>query len=337
MASSGGPPDDAWERIRPAPRPLASGKGRVSRRADSPEPGAPVRRAFPPLPKPDRARMDPENFEAPVSTLRSRSSSRIKTRARETRASTLDRWLARLGYCCLTLFLGGAGWWFLSRQPKASLPPAAPPSVPVQVTESGAGPRVLAMLQAFWSAPGVEGKAAYVIDAPRVKPLMSAAYQSGSLPEASLEFGVPLVLEPGLLQVPARVAGPPEFLLHLIVKEEQGRFLLDWETYEQEMSRRFTTFATKPGSPAGDFRVVLERAHSFGPGSDAAPAVRVAAPGSPALAQLVQVSAGARAAIIQSLPWNQRRRALVRLRWESADGAAPMLVLEEMVRWDFLP
>ncbi len=193
------------------------------------------------------------------------------------------------------------------------------------------------MLQAFRAAPGAEEKAAFVIDPARVKPLMAAAYQSNRLPEGGLEFGVPVALEPGLLLVPARVAGPPEFLLHLVVQDRQGRFLLDWETYEQEMTQRFTTFAAKPGSPAGDFRLMIGRAHSFGQVSGAHPSVRVAAPGSTALVQLVKVSEGARAAVIHSLPWDQRRRALVRLRWETPPDDDPILVLEEIVRWDFLP
>jgi hypothetical protein len=343
MTPPGDRPDESQEqRIRPVPRPVRS----TPAPPFSPPPVIvpdPIRQAPPqdeasPA-RPDRARMDPLSLDRGAAKKvalaegralppSSRPRSRDKRRQRLIRAVTL----------VLALGAGGILFWSLRKRLRTEAsqvfnqPAAARTAVPSRQD------RVLDMLEAFLTAPDMDAKAAWVLDRVRVRPLMKAAYASGQLPEDQLRFGVPLALEPGVSAVPAKVSVSPPFLMHLMVREEHGEPKLDWETYEQEITRKFITFAAKPGQPGGEFRLVLERTHDFSGTPGESVAVRVAAPGSPALAQPVVVRPDIAPALTDALPWNRRRRALVRLAWDTPPGgASPRMILREVVRWEFLP
>jgi hypothetical protein len=263
---------------------------------------------------------------------------RSRNQRRRWKALRIDRWLQFGLLLLIGVAIAGGVFWALKtwKIRKSRELPLAPGSAPAQLVPS-ASERALKMLQAFLAAPDAAAKSAYVLDAARVKPLMEAAYRAGGLPKAALTLGVPQMLDGKVIAVPAQVSGPAAFLLHLMIREVDGVPLLDWETYEQEMMQRFPTFAGNPGSPAAEFRLVVERAHSF----DSTPAgpltVRVAAPGSPALVNPLMVHKEAAAAVTASLTWNRPRRALVSLEWESRPDAPPRLILRQVVRWEFLP
>lgn len=343
MTPPGDQPDEPQEqRIRPAPRPVRSAPAPPF--SDPPvivpEPvwqAPPPDEAYPA--RPDRARMDPLSLDRGAAKKvalaegralppSSRPRSRNKRRQRLIRAGTF---VLALGACSI-VFLS------LRKRLKSNASQIFNQSAAAKTAVPSRQDRVLDMLEAFLTAPDVDAKSAWVLDRDRVRPLMEAAYASGQLPEDQLRFGVPLTLEPGVSAVPAKVSVSPPFLMHLMVREENGEPKLDWETYEQEISRKFITFAAKPGQPGGEFRLVLERTHDFSGAPGESVAVRVAAPGSPALAQPVVVRPDLAPALTSALPWDRRRRALVRLDWDTPPGgASPRLMLREVVRWEFLP
>lgn len=321
----------AWNRVHPVPPP-----GEVPGGMPSPPPGT---EPVPLLEKPDRSLMDPVLLDRAAARQRAEElRRRSRDQRRRWKALRIDRWFQFGLLLLIGVALAGGVFWALKawkiRQSRDL--PRSPVLAPTPLAPSSSD-RALKMLQAFLAAPDAAAKSAYVLDAARVKPLMEAAYQAGGLPEAALSLGVPQPLDGNVITVPAQVSGPADFLLHLMIREVDGVPLLDWETYEQEMAQRFPAFAGNPGSPAADFRLVLERAHDF----DTTPAgpltVRVAAPGSPALVNPLVVHEEAAAAVTASLTWNRPRRALVRLEWESRPDAPPRLILRQVVRWDFLP
>ena len=321
----------AWNRVHSAP-PLGDLPGGV--------PAPPLRPEQElPLEKPDRSLMDPVVLDRTTARQRAEELRRhSRNQRRRWKALRIDRWLQFVLLLLIGVALAGGVFWALKtwkiRQTR-NLPQASV-LAPAQLAPSS-GDRALKMLQAFLAAPDAAAKSAYVLDAARVKPLMETACRAGVLPEAALSLGVPQVLDGKVIAVPAQVSGPAEFLLHLMIREVDGVPLLDWETYEQEMMQRLPAFAGNPGSPAAEFRLVVERAHAF----DSIPAgpltVRVAAPGSPALVNPLVVHQEAAADVTTSLTWNRPRRALVRLEWESRPDAPPRLILRQVVRWEFLP
>lgn len=283
--------------------------------------------------------MDPVMLDRSAARLRAeglRRSSRHQRR--RWKALRIDRWIQWVLLLLLGVILAGGVFWALKtwKKHQSHQLPQTPVLAPASMMPASSD-RALTMLQAFLAAPDAAAKSAFVLDAARVKPLMEAAYRAGGLPEAALSLGVPQVLDGNVIAVPAQVSGPADFLLHLMIREVEGVPLLDWETYHQEMAQRFPAFAGKPGSPAGEFRLVVERAHAF----DSTPAgpltVRVAAPGSPALVNPIAVHPEAAAGLPAALPWNRPRRALVRLEWETLPDGVPRIILREVVRWDFLP
>ncbi|MES2466195.1 MAG: hypothetical protein V4675_02745 [Verrucomicrobiota bacterium] len=330
MSPPGDRPEETAEQIRQAWNLVHS----------APPPGdVPGEVSVPPLEKPDRSLMDPVLLDRVtarqrVEELRRRS----RDQRRRWKALRIDRWLQFALLLLIGVALaGGVFWglktWKLRQSRDLSLAPVLAPA-PLAPSSSD---RALKMLQAFLAAPDAAAKSAYVLDAARVKPLMEAAYEAGVLPEAALSLGVPQRLDGNVVTVPAQVSGPAEFLLHLMIREVDGVPLLDWETYEQEMAQRFPAFAGNPGSPAAEFRLVVERAHAFDPIVAGPLTVRVAAPGSPALVSPLAVHAEAAAGMSDALPWNRPRRALVRLEWESRPDVPPRMILRQLVRWEFLP
>lgn len=342
MSQPGGHPDEPWEqRIRPKPRPVRPAA--PVEPAPSPEPvpqaAMPLEELQSPSARPDRSRMDPSSLDwSAEHELTAEARQKNLAISRGLRARRIDRWLmtAILGLV-LVMVGGGVYWFFKHHETPDPVPVIVKPATPAIPPVEDAGSRVLTMLNAFLTAPDAMAKTAHVLDRERVLPLMVTAYASGTLPEESLEIGVPQPLESGIMAVPARVSGPPDFVLHLMVREVAGSWKLDWETYEQEMTQRFTAFASVPGKKADTFRLVVERSHDFGSGPAESLSVRVAAPGAPAIAEPVGVPTVLAAALKEALPWNRRSRALVRLEWESASGRRPRLMLREVVRWEFLP
>ena len=212
----------------------------------------PVWEAPPPedatLVRPDRARMDPLILDRSTAKKLAIEESRGKPTPWRLRwKGKMRLWLIR--GMSLVLVLGAAGVLFLTLRKRlmreASQVFNKPDAVKMAVPTTR--DRVLDMLEAFLTAPDVDAKAAWVLDRARVQPLMEAAYASGRLPEDQLRFGVPQPLEPGVSAVPAKVSVSPPFLMHLMVREEHGEPKLDWETYEQEITRKFVRFAAKPG------------------------------------------------------------------------------------------
>lgn len=338
MSSSGGQPEEPWERIRPAPRAVRATSPPAQVPVSEPEPSPPVLDVPPaPLHRPDRAKMDPLSLDRSSSRKLSRLFRREKrTQLRSRRARRIDRWVIRSLTFLLMAGVIGAALWSLRQRLGSGMRKVFVPPAPARAVATPAE-RIPDMLESFLTASGTTAKAAHVLDRARVEPLMDAIYAQRNLPEDQLRFGVPQPLEPGVWVVPAKVLGPPEFLLHLMVREEQGEFKLDWETYEQELAQRFTTFAASPGKAGGDFRLVLERAHAFAAGPDESIAVRIAAPGSPALAEPVTVRPDLAPSLANALPWNRRRRALVHLEWHTPAAGPPRLLLTEVVKWEFLP
>ena len=340
MPTSGGQPEEPWEqRIRPAPRSLRPAPPPEELPVlESPSPAPPLSGEPPtPMVRPDRSRMDPLSLDRSTTRKLSRWFRQEKqTGIRSRRARKIDRMLMR-GLTILLVVAGtGMAVWKVRSWLKRNASQVFGVAERSHITAPSAD-RVLNMLEAFLTTADVSAKAVHVLDRTRVQPLMEAAYAKGKLPEAQVRFGVPQPLETGVWAVPAKVLGPPEFLLHLMVREVQGEPKLDWETYEQEMTQRFVSFAAQPGQRSAEFRLVLERAHPFAAGPDESTAVRLAAPGSPALAEPVTVRPDIAPALADALPWDRRRRALVRLEWDSASGSRPRLMLREVVRWEFLP
>lgn len=280
--------------------------------------------------------MDPTVLDRRTSRQLARQGRKEAKKAHRARqVSSIDRWIQTLVLAVLGAAVAGGVYWFL----KLQLPASTPTSVavtPVPV-EPSAGEQALTVWRAFAAAPDARAKSAYVLDRERVGPLMEAAYQKQPVPDQKVTPGVPQPLETGILAIPCQVEGPPDFLMQVMMRQEEGHYRIDWETYDQEITKRFIQFAGKKNSPAGDFRLVLERAHAFNAGPPDAVYVRVAAPGHPAMAQPVIVHARAAAAVKAALPWNRHRRALIRLGWETRPGQSPEIVLQEVVRWEFLP
>jgi hypothetical protein len=280
--------------------------------------------------------MDPTLLDRSTSRRAVREARKeVKKQRRERRGTKIDRVIQTLMLAVLGAAVAGGVYWFLKIQlPATGADAVTVTPVPVEPT---AGERALAVWQRFASAPDARAKSAFVLDRGRVGPLMEAGYQKNPLPDHKVTPGVPQPLEAGVLAIPSQVAGPPDFLLQIMMRVEEGDYKIDWETYEQEITQRFIQFAGKKNSPAGDFRLVVERAHAFDDGPPDAVYVRIAAPGKPAMARPVIVHARAAAAVKASLPWNSHRRALVRLGWETRPGELPEIVLQEVVRWEFLP
>jgi len=264
-----------------------------------------------------------------------REASRGHRRARH--GKRIDRWLLR-AVLALLAFLLGMGLWALIQDRKTAREEAQRASLlPLPDPSAALRGQTRHMVQEFLAAPDAVAKSAWVLDRERVLPLMTQAYAANRLPESGLIPGVPRALEQGVILVPAQVDGLTHFLLHLVVKEQDGKPLLDWETYEQDISQRFVRFAANPKLPGGDFRLFIERAHDFDTPSGKTIAIRLAPPGGAALAAPAAAAPGAGPDVISGLPWNQRRRALVRLEWETSADLPPKMILREILRWDFLP
>ena len=342
MSQPGGHSDEPREqRIRPEPRPV-----RPAAPVESVPPSEPESRSAMPSEeleissaRPDRSRMDPSSLDR--STERERTAEarqKVLAISRKRRARRIDRWFMGAIPALVLAMVGAAVYWKFKRHETPSpVPVIVKPATSAILPVEDAGSRVLTMLNAFLTAPDVMARSVYVLDRERVLPMMKAAYAGGTLPEEDLELGVPQPLETGIMAVPAKVPGPPDFVLHLMVREVAGAWKLDWETYEQEMTQRFTAFASVPGKNADTFRLILERCHDFGSGPAESLSVRVAAPGAPAIAEPVGVPTVLAPALKEALPWNRRSRALVRLEWDSAAGRRPRLMLREVLRWEFLP
>ena len=334
------PSEEPWERIRPAPRPLRPPPEAAPAPAPPPPKPLPpeVREPAPVLPKPDRSRMDPLSLDRSGSRKDQRTkrdASRSHRRARH--GQRIDRWLMR-GVLALLIILLSLGIWSFLKDRKAAREEEQRAALPAMTDPRNAiREQTSRMVREFLAAPDAAAKSAWVLDRDRVLPLMVQAYATNRLPESGLTPGVPRALEQGVILVPAQVDGLTHFLLHLVVKEQDGKPLLDWETYEQEISQRFIRFAANPKLPGGDFRLVVERTHDFESPAGKTTAIRLAPPGGSALAAPAAVAPGAEAAVISGLPWNQRRRALVRLEWETPANDPPRIILREILRWDFLP
>ena len=285
--------------------------------------------------RPDRTRMDPLSLDRSASKKVVHLFEQELMKERQKASARSDGYLLRgaAGFL-LFLLLAGLWWWFGSRPSGKPVVPAVSP-VQKPVTTASTDP-ALVMFQEFLAAPGVAGKSAFVLDAERVRPLMESAYAKGILPESFLRPGVPQRQAHGITLLPARVASPSPYRILIFCREKEGRLLLDWETYYQEMSHVLADFTNYPGSPRGVFRVVLERTHSFEAGPDVV-CVRLAAPGHEALTESVVVAEEARASITDGLPWSQRRRGLARLEWEKIPGKPFRIVLRELKQWDFVP
>jgi len=341
------------ERIHPIPRPLK--EIRVEARPPGPAPPPPAPEPAPVQvgPKPDRSRMPVQvlhqtSDDKQLSITGDLPRGRIRTRSnRTTKWARRGKLPVKLGLILFVLFwvvhtlntrlkLG----LFKKPKPVPVLSTALPPATPAQLDmaeKAGETERALQAARKFLAAPDVQSQSLYVLDRNRVLPLMQAASNSGAAPDAQLRLGVPRSIGPGLTLIPAQGTARPDLLLHLLLQEKDGKAMLDWETYAQDASQRFLKFAAHPGARGGDFRLVLERVHGFGAADREQTAVRVSPLGNPALADPVLVVPEAVAAITAGLPWEKRRRAMVRLEWESPAGQAPRIVLRELVRWDFLP
>lgn len=234
--------------------------------------------------------------------------------------------------------VAGALYWTL-RIRESTIAARRMAALPPAVDRSGAtsGPRVLAMMEAFLAAPDAAAKSAYVLDSGRVLPIMKAAYEAGRLQESGITLGVPQPVGTGVLALPIKAPGPPEVLLQVLVRDLPEGPRLDWETYEQELNQRFVKFLQKPGGPGADFRLILERSHPFEGAPAGVEAVRLASPGGMLYNRSVILGADALAPVTAGLPWDKKRQALVRLEWSPEPGKSPVVVVRELVRWDFLP
>lgn len=346
MTPNGEPTGESWERIRPAPRPVRPARSAEDAYPPLPPPPPPPPEPEPeftgvsaPLEKPDRSGMNPLLLDrsAAIQTMRGERRDRRNQR-RSKRSKIIDGLLRTILLTTAGAAVAGGLYWALkvrenriAAQRMAALPRA------VDTSGATAGPRVLAMMKDFLAAPDAEAKSAFVLDPDRVLPAMKAAYGAGGLEESGITFGVPQPVGGGVLALPIKVPGPPEVLLHVLVRDLPAGPRLDWETYEQELNQRFLRFIEKPGSPGGDFRVILERSHPFEGARPGVEAVRIATPGGSLYNRPVTLGSGAAAPVTAGLPWDKRRRALVRLEWDSGEGKVPAVVVRELVRWDFLP
>ncbi len=341
MSQLGGWPDDPREhRLRPEPRPVRPAAAPPTAPIPEPEPPppAPLPEISGPVVRPDRSRMDPASLSKSAEReIKQVARQQVLTSSRMQRARRIDQSLKYGAAAMVLLGMGGGLYWFSQRGKAVKYSPALAQPPPAVVMTATPGSGALEMLRAFLAAPDAKAKAAFVCESERVRPQMEKSYAASILPEKGLQLGVPQPLEPGILTIPATVAGPPDFVLHLIVREEPSGWKLDWETYEQEMSQRFVGFASVPGKKGGEFRLVVERAHDFDSASEASVFLRVGAPGAPALAEPVFVPPALAGAVKEALPWSSRRRALLRLEWTQGPSARPQLILQEVRRWEFLP
>lgn len=349
MSENGEPPGETWERIRPAPRPV-----RPARSADEaylppsppppppPPPMPPEAQAGVPLPvveKPDRSGMDPLLLDRKAARQSMRGTTRARRNQRRSkREKVFDRLLRTALLITASAAVAGALYWTLKiRENRLAAKRLAALTPAVSTPGATAGPRVEAMMKAFLEAPDAAAKSAFVLDSVRVLPLMKAAYAAGALQESGITFGVPQPIGTGVLAVPVQAPGPPEILLHVLVRDLPDGPRLDWETYEQELNQRFLRFVEKPASEGGEYRVILERSHPFEGARSGVEAVKLATPGGTLYNRPVVLAPEAVTAVTNGLPWNKRRRALVRLEWVAEDGSAPAVTVRELVRWDFLP
>lgn len=346
MSANGEPTGESWERIRPAPRPVRPARSAEDAYPPAPPPPPPPPEPEPeftgvsaPVEKPDRSAMDPLLLDRTAARQSMHGASRERRNQRRSKRTRMIDGLLRTIFLTMAGAVVAAGlYWALKlRENRIAAQRMAALPRPVDTSGATAGPRVLAMMKAFLAAPDAEAKSAFVLDAERVLPLMKTAYEAGRLQESDITFGVPQPVGGGVLALPLKAPGPPELLLHVLVRDLPAGPRLDWETYEQELNQRFLRFVEKPGSAGADFRVILERSHPFDGARPGEEAVRIATPGGSLYNRPVTLGSGAAAPVTAGLPWDKRRRALVRLEWNSGEGKVPAVVVRELVRWDFLP
>ena len=262
--------------------------------------------------RPDRSRMDPLSLDRSACRKFESLFQYEQESERQKILAKSDGFLLRAALGFLGFLMAAGLWWMLGRRAPGELsvtaghtssrPGPGQGPIPPVVTEPA-----LVLLEGFLAAPDADAKAAFVLDPERVKPLMETVYAKGPLPDSSLKAGAPQRQAHGITMVPAKVGNG--WMILIFCREKEGRLLLDWETYYQEVSQKLAQFFKFPGSPGGVFRVVLERTHSFEAGFGAV-CVRLAAPGHPASTEAVIVAEEARPSLTGELPWNERRRAL---------------------------
>lgn len=291
-------------------------------------------------PRPDRSRISALSLDRDEAyDLNTAYQAGQRTVIRTHRGAKTDRWLAPLGLLVVLVLGALALWWMLRGEPVLDRVVVDPASLPVPTAATPAE-AALQAVESFLAEPTPEGRAKWILEPGRVLPLLRQPTPEGSVaanPDTVFP-GVPQPWAAGITLVPVRVEGPPAQVFHAVVRDTPEGARLDWETFDQELHRKFQAFATDPESPSAVFRLVLERAHLFGPAAaNQRMGVRVSNPGSPPAAEPIAAVNQAEQQVSNGLPWNTRRRALVKLSWSRPAQSAPRMVVEEILRWEFIP
>ncbi len=156
--------------------------------------------------------------------------------------------------------------------PAAPVPPvlvvAVPAAPPANAAELRKDSRLT--LERFLSAATIEERLTVSQNAKKVRPLMEQHYRERP-------FVAPQVEEIAFLtEGEMGESKHPFHLYNVLLKDEMAPipvavektkdgYRVDWETYAESYTHRLATFFAKPREEPGRFRVVLKRAHYFGP------------------------------------------------------------------------
>ncbi len=160
-----------------------------------------------------------------------------------------------------------------SRPAGAAPAPSSPsPAEAAETTPDPAGIRKDSRktLERFFQSTTLEQRLAYSQNPGKVRAEMEAYYHSSPIAPVPLE-GLAFLTE-GTLPGNKRVFHLYNAFVRdqlapipMAVEQTSDGFRVDWQTFTECHSGKLKRFFAEPGAPAGRFRVVLRRAHYFGP------------------------------------------------------------------------
>lgn len=240
----------------------------------------------------------------------------------------------------------------LASAPSAHSLPEAPHADGVAMPVEASQKSLNASLEAFKSAKTNEERLKWVLASSRIKTRLENYYNSKSADFEATRLGqceittVPVGAKDLAYGVAAVVAKPTSgdpkvLLLKRENSDESNPYLLDWETYIQEMDDELVKFVENPSQEPSVFRVKLQRKHLFDTdASDTDVGIALVTLAGQPLSQNIILRPGDSCyeRLAKQLKWGESPLATIRLAWQTQSPAQKesklVLGIEQFICWE---